>query len=194
METKMTTEMLAVVGRMNPVGMLSLTLIPVIFVMALCYSRGLIVGSATCLLLFFASLWLTGTETEGMINQGGGWITNKSQTKWIKKPSGASLSYGHAFFCILDRPGVSRDVSYYIPHEELMVNEVGKKLMKPDGREIEDDDYYIFNKTYARANAGGSGGNLPQWLYHPAAVNWPLLIGALPVMLVGGFIKSQVSD
>ena len=67
METKMTIELLAVVGRLNPIGMLSLTLIPVLFVIMLAYSRGPIAGSATCFLLFFASLWVSDIETDELL-------------------------------------------------------------------------------------------------------------------------------
>ena len=79
----MNIEMLAAIGRLNPMGMLSLTIIPVLFIIMVVYSRGPVVGSTTCFVLFFASLWLTGTESEGWINEGGGWVTNESQTKWI---------------------------------------------------------------------------------------------------------------
>jgi hypothetical protein len=85
------------------------------------------------------------------------------------------------------------DIEYFIPDEEIMVID-HTKTMKPDGRKISDEDYYIWDKVYARANSprhvGGFG--IPCWIYHPGAPNWIFLAGALPILGLGAIIKRQL--
>jgi hypothetical protein len=136
-------------------------------------------------MLFFISIWLTGSNVDSK----SGYITTEHKERWIKRPSRGALNNGILL------TGKCFEKMLFIPKCELIVGDDGFYRMKSDGREIRKwEDYYILEEVYARANVprkyGGLG--IPCWLYHPAALNWTFLIGALPVLGLGAIIKRQI--
>jgi hypothetical protein len=184
----MNSEIIAyIIHRMSPMGMLSLTAIPCLIIVLLAYQKGTIAGGSTCLMLFFISTWLTGSNAESDLGRETGYITTELKHKWTKAPSPGAISSG-TLLC-----GDCFEKMLFLPEEEIIVID-GTKRLRPKGRKINFADYYILEDVYARANVprkyGGWG--IPCWLYHPAALNWTFLLGALPILGLGAVIKKQL--
>jgi hypothetical protein len=176
-------------------GVLCLTSIPCLIIAILAYSKGFMAGSSTCLILFVICALCTGDNSTSYSTTPG-FITNKSQTKWIRQNEHSINDSDCMFFYTGTSTTTSLDdKALFIPAEEIMVVN-GIKCMKPDGREINNDDFYMYDEVVNHMNAPSSAGGwgMLTWVYHPAAPTWIFGIGGLPALLGGMFIASKLRD
>lgn len=196
------TGILALTDKYDPAGIVCLAAIPVLIIAFIPFSKGLIAGSGTnCIAFFIFVLWLAGPDakvSDSVVPTGGdcGYITNESQTKWIKKPSGAYLDHDGAVFFILDGPNGSAlgATSLFIPAEEanaIRAKNIAKGVYE---HRFKDEDYYIYDEVYPTVNVsvehGGNG--IPQWLYHPACLVYITGFFALPALGLGAVISRKL--
>lgn len=189
-------------GKYDIAGVLSLTSILCLIIVAVAYSKGFFGGSGICATLCIICA-LVSTEPENSVdgvfvnavaNNPKSFIANESQTKWILKPGGYELDDGIFFYADQATTSVSDDVGYYIPAEEMMLNGQGSWKMRPDYRAIEDDDYYIYTKRFDPINVASSvgGGGVPVWLYHPAAPVYIFGFFGLPILLGAAVVAGKI--
>ena len=189
-----------IAGKWDFSGILCLAAIPCLLIVLVAYSKGIIAGSSTCFILFWVFVFGTADSSTmqdipgSHFNAPRGFITNESQTKWLlrdphelEQPNSVFIDDTKGTHTLLD------DEWLFIPGKEIMIVD-GEKRMKPDGREIDNDDYYHWDKIISKNNVstehGGDG--VPQWLYHPAAPNYIFGVGALPIMGLGALIASKM--
>jgi hypothetical protein len=186
-----------ITSKMDISGVMCLASIPCIIVVLFAYSKGPYAGSCTCLIFFVISIFATGDMGDAgsgsSLTPNSTYITNRSQTKMVERYK-YSINDPNCIFSIRDGiPGRTKSYAVFIPAEEMMVVD-GYWRMKPDGKKIDSDAYYLYDETISPLNApveaGGSG--IPQWVYHPAAPTWVFGIAGLPALLVGMFIASKI--
>lgn len=156
---------LALTDRFDPSGVICLASILWMIIVLIAYAFGPISGSFTCCIFFVIALCAT---MDSRSQSGGGsivvtehMITNRSETKWLKQPTGRDLDKGNAFFMITTE-GTSTpldDEQWFIPDEEIMIVD-GSKRMKPDGRKIHS---YSFARPEILKNRDWSNPN--GWVY-----------------------------
>ncbi len=196
------TSILAMTDKYDPAGVLCLAAIPVLIIALIPFSKGPIAGSGTnCIAFFIFVLWLAGPEvgdSGGIIgnaisNNEMGYITNESQTKWMKKPGGYALDEEGAIFIVYQAYELRDEPMLFIPAEETKVVD-GWIVMKETGSRPTDDDYYIYDEVYPTVNvpmeAGGDG--IPQWVYHPACLVYITGFFALPALGLGAVISRKL--
>ena len=185
-----------ITSKMDPSGIFCLAAIPCIVIVAIAYCTGPWSGSCTCLFFFVIACFACGDQVGGPpynVQPNKVMIANLSQSKMMERPGGWALDEGNA--SMIQRPakdGIGTEI-LWVPDKEIMIVD-GWKRMKPDGRDIEEDDWYYWNRTIAPINAprkvGGSG--VPQWLYHPAAPLYIFGLAGAPALLGGMFIASKL--
>ena len=188
-----------ITSRWDISGVLCLAAIPCLIVVIMAFSKGFIAGTSTCLTLFVIFVLCTGDSQE--TGEWGyktipGYITNKSQTKWIRQNQYSINDYDCLFFYTGKSTCTTMDdVALFIPAEEIMIVD-GTKRMKPDGRQITDDDFYLYDEVVNHINAPSSAGGwgMPQWIYHPGAPMWIFGIAGAPALLAGIFIASKLRN
>lgn len=188
-----------ITSRWDMSGVFCLAAIPCLFIVILAFSKGFIAGTSTCLMLFVICVLCTGDGNQsGELNYNTipGFITNQSQTKWKRKDT-CSISDRDCIFFYTGETTCTAldDVAHFIPADELMIVD-GIYKMKPDGKDITDDDYYLYDEVVNHLNAPSSAGGwgMPQWVYHPAAPCYIFGLGGLPALLGGMFIASKLRD
>lgn len=189
-------------GKYDIGGVMSLTSILCLFIVAFAYSKGPIGGAGICATLCIVCALVTtepnnavdGVFVNTVANNPKSFIANESQTKWVLKPGGSELDEGIFYYRGRSTVSVLDDVGVYIPSSEMILDSTGTWKMRPDGRDIEDDDYYIYTKPFDPINVASSegGGGIPVWLYHPAAPVWVFGIFGLPALLGGALIHSKL--
>jgi hypothetical protein len=162
------------------------------------YCFGPVSGSCTCLVFFVIAIFATGDAGDygsGMsCTPNPAMITNKSQNKWIDRYT-YDINHPKCIFLIVEDSAnyPIGNYSLFIPAHEMMIVD-GTYRMKPDGRKIVDDDYYLYDATIDPLNApvevGGSG--IPQWLWHPASPIVVFGLAGLPALLGGMVIASKI--
>jgi hypothetical protein len=161
----------------------------------LAYSTGPWSGSCICAILFILTILITGDGVSDHPNTS--YIGNASRSKMMLKPVSGNLNLGMMIFA--DDPNQYGQETLWIPPEELMLvdspsgnTQIWK--MKPNGREIGDDDWYRWDYTFDPVNVavehGGSG--VPQWLYHSASPIVIFGLGGLPSILVCGLVIGKL--
>lgn len=177
-------------------GMLSVTGIVCIIVVLLLYSKGTWTGSCSCLVFFiFAAIFTTDRSSSQNFQGQDMYVTNKSQTKWLKQ-SEVNLNEPGCIYIIFRHGTVSTldDEQVYVPAKELYVDSDGWKVLRSTGKSATDADYYLLDNPIARANVSSAHGGMgvPQWLYHPGGLLWPFALGSLPALAGGMFIASKI--
>jgi hypothetical protein len=184
-------------SKMDISGVMCLASILFLIIALIAYCFGPYSGSCTCSIFFLIAVFATGdsSESEGLLAHSANksYIANKSQTKYIEKDL-YDINHPDCIFSVREGiPGRTNNYCVFIPAEEMMIVD-GTYRLRPDGKEIVTDDYYLYDETYAPINVaveyGGSG--VPQWVYHPASPCYIFGIGALPAILIGGFVLGKI--
>lgn len=151
-------------------GVLCLGAIPCLIIALIPFSKGFIAGSFSSFILCIVCLFCVKGE----------YITNKSQTKWMRSPSENILNKGEFKIVNNDYYNRFRSTNLFIPKQEAenisdARHKSGKEYMDAEFEWIfGTDDWYIESVTYPSVNVskehGGRG--IPQWIWHPAATIW----------------------
>lgn len=191
----------ALTSKWDIAGVFCIAAIPCIIIVLMVYKSGPVSGSTSCLIFWVIAVLVTGDAGDygsGMTNitPNKTYIANKSQTKMIERYK-FSINDSHCIFGYWDQATTTTldDVAYFIPAEEMYIED-GCYKMKSTGKCPTDDDYYLYDETIDPINAPAEigGWGVPQWVYHPAAPCYIFGIGGLPALLAGMFIASKLRD
>lgn len=194
----MNTLILAISDKYALSGVWCLVSIPILIIALWAFRGGIIAGiginATLCIICIFCFAEPEAGSSGGIAgnivgNNAGSWITNESQTKWIRKPSDGELDEPTAIFMILNHK------MFFIPAEETNIDKDGCIVMKITGEIPIDGDYYLYDERIPSINVpskAGGGGGIPQWLWHPAASIYIFGFFGLPVLLGSIFISNKM--
>jgi hypothetical protein len=178
-------------------GVFCLASIPFLIILLIAYSKGPWSGSCTCLIFFFIATLATGDMGDAgsgsSMTPNSTFIKNKSKTKTLERYKYSIDDPKCIFRIVYGVTSSSENYSIFIPAEEMMVVD-GMRKMISDGEEIGEDDYYLYDETYAPANVSVADGGygVPQWLYHPASPVYIFGAGGALALLGGMFIAKKL--
>jgi len=170
-------------------GIFCLAAIPCIIVVILAYASGPYGGSCTCLGIFVILSFALADRSDN-INQMKGvdmFVTNASQTKWLKQSETWVDEPGSIFF-------IHKNISYFIPAKELYKDSNGTLRLKTTDEKPRWGDYYLLDDPIDKVNVATSdrGWGIPQWVYHPGAPLWIFGIAGFPALGLGIVVMGKI--